>query len=120
MFGLCVVRLDLQCPAIFADRLIDLALEVASETNRVLAEPKPVCQLTDFGESSLNLELRIWVNDPQNGLGSVRSQVLLGIWDKFREHHIEFPYPQRDIHIKSVPSHSIAGAIDAIAPSKSE
>lgn len=99
---------------------IALALEVSAETPRVLTEPKPVCQLKAFGDSSLNLELRVWVNDPQNGLGGVRSQVLLGIWDKFKVHGIEFPYPQRDIHIKSTPQNLITGAFDALAPSSKE
>ena len=99
---------------------IALALEVAAETPRVLTEPKPVCQLKAFGDSSLDLELRVWVNDPQNGLGGVRSQVLLGIWDKFKAHGIEFPYPQRDIHIKSAPQNPITRAFDALAPSSKE
>jgi small-conductance mechanosensitive channel len=101
-------------------KAITLALDVAAVIPRVLDEPKPVCQLTAFGESSLDLELRVWVNDPQNGLGVVRSQVLLGIWDKFKSNGIEFPYPQRDIHIKSAPSYSSAKAIDELAPSHKE
>jgi small-conductance mechanosensitive channel len=96
---------------------IALALEVASVIPRVLDEPKPVCQLTAFGESSLDLELRVWVNDPQNGLGVVRSQVLLGIWDKFKSNNIGFPYPQRDVHIKSGSTNPIINAIDTSAPS---
>lgn len=85
-------------------KAMELALEVAEEVERVLPDPKPVCQLKGFGDSSLNLELRVWVDDPQNGLGNVCSMVLLGIWDKFRANGIAFPYPQRDIHIKSAPA----------------
>lgn len=84
-------------------KAMELALAVADETERVKRDPKPVCQLKAFGDSSLDLELRVWVDDPQNGLGNVCSLVLLGIWDKFRANGIEFPYPQRDIHIKSAP-----------------
>ena len=99
---------------------IALALEVAAVIPRILDEPKPVCQLTAFGESSLDLELRVWVNDPQNGLGVVRSQVLLGIWDKFKSNGIGFPYPQRDIHIKLGSPNSLTKAIDASSPSNPE
>jgi small-conductance mechanosensitive channel len=101
-------------------KAIELVLEVAVATPRVLVEPKPVCQLTGFGDNSVDLELRVWVNDPQNGLGGVRSQVLLGIWDTFKVNGIEFPYPQRDIHIKSAPSNLITGAIDAMTHSHKE
>lgn len=89
-------------------RAIELALEVADQTERTLKDPMPVCQLTAFGESSLDLELRVWVDDPQNGLGGVRSQILLGIWDRFREEGIEFPYPQRDVHLRSMPDTALA------------
>ncbi len=83
---------------------IQLALQVAATTKRVLPDPAPVCQLITFADSSVNLELRVWVDDPQNGLGGVRSDVLLGIWDIYHEQGIEFPYPQRDIHIRSMPA----------------
>lgn len=99
-------------------RAIALTLEVAAKTDRVLADPAPVCQLLAFADSSVNLELRVWVDDPQNGLGGVRSNLLLGIWDAFHENGIEFPYPQRDIHIRSLPnqqsplSEALAGPTD--------
>jgi len=79
---------------------IELALEAATATDRILKDPKPACQLTGFGDNSLDLELRIWINDPQNGIGNVRSAVLLRIWDLYREQGIEFPFPQREIHLK--------------------
>jgi len=49
----------------------------------------------------VDLKLRFWIKDPENGLLNVKSEILLGIWDKFREHDIEIPYPQRDLHIRS-------------------
>ena len=83
-------------------RAIELIIESASEVERVLSEPKPACHLTDFGDNAVNLELRIWINDPRNGLSNVKSEILLGIWDKFNKSGIAFPFPQRDLHIKSV------------------
>jgi small-conductance mechanosensitive channel len=80
----------------------DLMLEVARATPRVLVDPKPSCLLMGFGDSTINLELRIWINDPQNGLGKVKSDLNWGIWKAFREHGIELPFPQRDIHVKNV------------------
>jgi small-conductance mechanosensitive channel len=81
----------------------ELMLEAAEDTKRVLKDPKPACLLTGFGDNAVNLELRVWINDPQNGLGSVKSDLHWGIWDRFRGNGIEMPYPQRDVHLKSIP-----------------
>jgi small-conductance mechanosensitive channel len=81
----------------------DLMLEVANATKRVLVDPKPSCLLSGFGDSAINLELRVWINDPQNGLGKVKSDLHWGIWKAFKEHGIELPYPQREVHLKTGP-----------------
>jgi small-conductance mechanosensitive channel len=83
-----------------------LAVEAAANIPRVLANPKPVCQLKNFGDSSIDMELRIWVNDPENGVSNVSSAVRVAIWDVFKEHGVEIPYPQRDIHIYGQPKES--------------
>lgn len=80
---------------------IALCLEAADSVPRILKDPKPVCLLKDFGESSVDLEMRYWINDPMNGRANVTSQLLLAIWDKFHEHGIEIPYPQRALHLRS-------------------
>ncbi len=61
----------------------DLMLEVANGTKRVLVDPKPNCLLVGFGDSTINLELRVWINDPQNGLGSREERPLLGDLEGF-------------------------------------
>ena len=88
-------------------RAIELIMEAASEVDRVLSDPTPACHLTDFGDNAVNLERRIWINDPRNGLANVKSAILLGIWDKFNKFGISFPFPQRDIHIKSIEPNTI-------------
>ena len=82
-------------------KAIELVVNTAKTVNRVLADPAPICHLIGFGDSSVNLELRIWINDPVNGVVNVKSQVLLKVWDAFHEDGIQIPYPQRDLHIKS-------------------
>ncbi len=82
-------------------KAIELCLEAAAAVERVIDEPKSVCLLKGFGDSSVDLEIRIWIQDPQNGVSNVKSQVLLGVWDRFHEHGIEIPFPQRDIHVRS-------------------
>lgn len=78
-----------------------LCLEAASEVERILPEPKPNCLLRGYGDSSVDLEVRFWINDPMNGRANVKSELLIRIWEKLHEHDIEIPYPQRDLHLRS-------------------
>lgn len=57
----------------------------------------------EFGDNSINFDLRFWINDPANGTANVRSDVFMAIWDMLGEMGIEVPFPQRDLHIKSAP-----------------
>jgi len=78
---------------------MNLLVEAAIETPRVLESPAPRCLLTGFGDNSVNLELRIWMSDPNNGVANLKSAVMVKVWNKFHEHGIQFPFPQRDVHI---------------------
>jgi len=69
----------------------------------VLKTPSPRCNLVEFGDNSVNFDLRFWINDPANGVANVTSDVMMAVWDRLHELGIEIPYPQRDIHIKSWP-----------------
>jgi small-conductance mechanosensitive channel len=80
---------------------IGLALEAAREVARVLAEPPPNCLLVNFGDSTIDLELRFWISDPVNGTANVRSAVMLRIWDLYQANGIELPNPQRDITLRN-------------------
>ncbi len=82
-------------------KAIDLCVEAASEVERVLEEPEPKCLILGFGDSSVDLEIRFWIRDAQDGVQNVKSAILLRVWDKFHEHGIEIPYPQRDLHLRS-------------------
>ena len=81
---------------------IELCKKAANNVKRVLAHPQPACLLKGFGDSSVDLEIRIWIKDPMNGCANVMNEVLLGVWDLFHEKGIQIPYPQRDLHLKSV------------------
>jgi small-conductance mechanosensitive channel len=81
----------------------ELMLAAAADTLRVLKDPKPSWHLAGFGDSAVNLELLAWINDPQNGIGSIKSDLCWGIWKRFQDHGIEMPNPQRDVYLKSVP-----------------
>ncbi|WP_306252668.1 mechanosensitive ion channel family protein [Parvularcula sp. IMCC14364] len=83
-------------------RQVQKAVEdLAVTVDRVLEKPRPRCNLVEFGDSSVNFDLRFWINDPRNGITNVRSDVMMAIWDWLHEQEIEIPFPQRDLHIRS-------------------
>lgn len=81
-----------------------LMLRAAAESPRVLDDPKPNVWLTAFGDNAVEHEILAWINDPQGGVGNVKSDVLNRLWHLFKEHGVELPYPQRDVHIRSLPT----------------
>ncbi len=78
---------------------MQLMLDACNVSNRVLKTPEPNVRLTAFEDSGIKLELRLWLNDPEKGVGSVKSDINLAIWKSFKENKITIPYPQRDVHI---------------------
>ena len=82
------------------EQAMQLMLEASKASDRVIQDPGPVCRLMEFADSGIQLELRVWISDPEAGVGKVRSDINLAIWKTFKEHNITIPYPQRDVHIK--------------------
>ncbi len=82
------------------EQAMAIMLESAGACERVLQHPEPTARLMGFGESGIELELRVWIRDPQQGVGGVRSEVNLAIWKGFKAAGITIPYPQRDVHLK--------------------
>jgi small-conductance mechanosensitive channel len=71
---------------------------------RVLHDPPPVSRLMHFGDSGIELQLRFWISDPQEGVNNVRSEVNREIWRLFREHGLTIPMAQREVHVRSGPT----------------
>ena len=84
------------------EQAMQLIVEAAKETARVLSDPAPVARLMAFGDNGIELECRIWINDPQMGLMNVRSELNLNMWRKFKQAGISIPFPQRDVYIKQM------------------
>jgi len=78
-----------------------LMVEAATEEKRILNKPEPRTLMRGYGENGVDLELRMWIDDPQHGVSNIASDVMLRIWDKFNQAGIEFPYPQRVMHVKN-------------------
>ena len=79
----------------------DLLYQAVDDTKRILARPKPRVNIMEFGDNSVNFEIRFWIQDPEEGIANIRSDVYMRIWQLFRENEIEIPFPQRDLHLRS-------------------
>jgi small-conductance mechanosensitive channel len=99
-------------------KTIKLALDAARATNRVLKAPEPNCVVRHFGDSNVGLELRVWIEDPREGVGRVRSALLLAVWDIFHANGIEFAFPQRDLHIIEDKTKATRQAAGRVKPSR--
>lgn len=96
------VRISLSVQISYASSLetaMHLMLEAARQHPRVLQQNAPEVFLKNFSDNGIELELVMWIGDPEEGQASLRSALNLEIWRNFKAQGIEIPYPQRDIHI---------------------
>jgi len=92
--------------------VIQTLMECAEDNVMVLSNPKPAVIFFGFGDSSLDFELRVWIAD-FDSRRQVQSEINQDIDQRFRELAIEIPFPQRDLHLRSVaPSVSGMAAAD--------
>ncbi len=97
------IRIDLNVGVSYdsdLDTVIRAMKEVAFENKEILNSPDPEVHLKNFGDSSWDMQLRFWIDEPKRYY-YVRSDVNCSIVRKFRENNIEIPYPQRDLHLRS-------------------
>jgi small-conductance mechanosensitive channel len=78
---------------------LQLLLIACEGQRRVLRDPPPVSRLMQFGDHGIELELRFWISDPQEGVNNVRSEVNRTIWALFKENKITIPVAQREIRM---------------------
>lgn len=97
-----LVRVDAPFGVAYASDLREvraLAIAACGRVTRVIGNPAPVCHITGFGDSSVNLVLRFWIDDPVRGVTNIKGEVYLALWEAFHDHAIELPFPQREVHI---------------------
>lgn len=82
---------------------MDVLVKAASEHPRALKEPGPAAVLTGFGADGLELEVGLWIDDPELGKGSVQSEVALVVLERFRAAGISIPFPQREVRVIQTP-----------------
>ncbi|MGB3562994.1 MAG: mechanosensitive ion channel domain-containing protein, partial [Thermoanaerobaculia bacterium] len=95
--------------------VIDILLGLAHDHRAVPDDPEPVALFNGFGDSSLDFELRVWIADFNDGL-RVSSELRVAIYKALAEAGIEIPFPQRDVHVKSLDP----AALIAPLPARSE
>jgi small-conductance mechanosensitive channel len=95
------------------DSDLDLAMQLM--TDAALAEPRvlrqpnpPTVLILRFADSGIELELAVWIRDPENGQNNLRSALYLRIWHSFRARGIRIPYPQREIRLVATDASSEA------------
>lgn len=88
------------------DLVKQAALEAADEVKWTLGDDinrKPQVWLVQFGDSSLNFELVVWLQaEAVKRPGAVQAAYLWEIDTKLKKHGVEIPFPQRDLHLRSV------------------
>jgi len=79
------------------DKVIDVLKAIAHDNEHVIDEPAPRVRLRAFGESSINMELLCWINQPADR-GMTMHHLMREIIKRFRQEGIQIPFPQRDVH----------------------
>jgi len=95
------IRLDVQCTyEANLEKVIEVLIEVAQAQEKVCDYPTPMIRIQGFGESGIDLQLRGWIDEPQDR-GLTKHLLYMEIHKAFKEHDLEIPYPKRDINITS-------------------
>lgn len=80
------------------DRVRSMLLEIALNNTRVSKVREPKVRLKNFGENGIDMELAIWIADPEAGESGLRSDLNWAIWAAFKRESIDIPFPQRVVH----------------------
>ena len=80
-------------------QLRSAVLEAAHTHPEVLRFPKPQLWFKGFGDSALDFDLLVWVREPRHQL-QIRSDLYYLLEANLRRHHIQIPFPQRDVHVR--------------------
>jgi small-conductance mechanosensitive channel len=107
-YGDSKVRVDIGVGVSYSSdvfKVRELLLQVVdnmSKNNKdVLTNPKPQVNFKEFGNSSLDFEIFVWIKDPYNSR-AIKSDIRFEIFKIFEENNIEIPFPQTDLHIRSI------------------
>lgn len=91
------------------DEVCNVLEGTATSHPEVVKQPAPRVRMRAFGPSSLDFELLAWIDHPQLR-GRIRHELLMNINKNFKQNGIEIPFPQTDIHLRTMPEDS--GSLD--------
>jgi len=100
------VRIVLEVGASYEDdpfKVQAILLEVLLKIPSVLSSPKPEVFLTNLGDFSVIFRLQYYIDYKYGNSIATKSEILFAVWRAFEENNISIPYPQRDIHIRTIP-----------------
>ncbi|MCE4609418.1 MAG: mechanosensitive ion channel family protein [Desulfurococcales archaeon] len=83
------------------DKAVKIALEAVKNVDGVLEDPAPQVVITELADSSVNLQVRVWVK--KEDYGQVKPEIIKAVYNAFNAAGIEIPYPQLDVHIREMP-----------------
>jgi small-conductance mechanosensitive channel len=108
------VRVGYECDP---EQVLPVLAKAAEGVRRILREPAPVTRLLGFHDYGMEVELRFWIADPEQGVNNVRSEVNRAIWRLFKEHGIRIPVAQHEIRLVDTQGRVLAtSAPDARPP----
>lgn len=84
------------------DRVIATLDKVARDNAEVCGNPEPRVRLRRFGESSLDFELLCWIERPVDR-GRLHHDLGCAVYKAFNDNNIQIPFPQRDLHVRTMP-----------------
>ncbi len=85
------------------DHVIETMQKVATDHDEVCSNPAPRVRFRAFGDSSLDFELLCWIDRPVDR-GRLRHELGVNVYKSFVANGIEIPFPQRDLHVKTMPA----------------
>ena len=84
------------------DHVIETLEKVAADHSEICSKPEPRVRFRAFGDSSLNFELLCWIERPVDR-GRLHHELGVNVYKAFAAANIEIPFPQRDLHVRTMP-----------------
>ncbi len=81
------------------DAATQVLVEAARAHPRALQDPAPGVLIMAFADNGINLELGVWIDDPEHGKATLRSDIYRVVWREFQARNIEIPYPHREVRM---------------------
>ena len=86
------------------DNAKEIMLSCAKSHKKCIAYPEPECFVTSFNDYDITMTLYFWINDIIDGRMGAKSDVMISVFNAFKENNIEIPFPQREVKITPLPT----------------